>query len=88
LRGDGESRRVGFEGMRRLLAWVCTAVFAASFLGLLTLSATPYWLPDNPWILFLDVAWRVSGAVGLCLWLLPRLAGATRWVGRLFLGNA
>ena len=88
MRGDEDSRGVDFENLRRLFAWISTAIFAASFVGLLTLSATPFWIPDNPWILFLDGAWRISGAVGLCLWLLPRLAGATRWLGRLFLGDA
>ena len=88
MRGDEESRTVEFEDVRRLLAWVSTAVFAASFVGLLTLSATSYWIPDNPWILFLDRAWRISGAFGLCLWLAPRLAGATRWLRRLFVGDA
>lgn len=73
-----------FEGTRRKLAWVCTAVFAASFLGLLAISATPYWTPDNAWTGYLDGAWRISGTFGLALWLLPRIAGASRWVAQLF----
>lgn len=87
MRGDEESR-VDFEDVRRVFVWVATAAFASSFLGLLALSATSYWRPDNPWILFLDRAWRISGAVGICLWLVPRAARAVRWVGRLFLGEA
>jgi hypothetical protein len=76
------------ESLRRSLAWVCVVVFAASFLGLLGLSATAYWTPDNSWIVLLDRAWRISGGVGLLLWAVPRLASTTRWLGQLFSGQA
>jgi hypothetical protein len=87
LHGD-EQGRVDLEDVRRILVWACTGVFAVSFLGLLGISATSYWRPDNSWIALLDRAWRISGAVGVGLWLVPRLAGAVRWIGRLFLGEA
>lgn len=83
-----EDENSGFERLRRSLAWVCVVVFAASFLGLLGLSATVYWSTDNSWIALLDRAWRISGAVGLLLWALPRVANATRWLGQLFSGQA
>lgn len=88
MSAEGESAASGFEGVRRALAWVCAVVFAASFLGLLGLSATGYWMPGNLWIALLDCAWRISGALGLVLWLLPRAANATRWLGQLFSGQA
>ncbi|MBI2963732.1 MAG: hypothetical protein HYY35_08265 [Deltaproteobacteria bacterium] len=78
----------GLAGARRVLAWVCMVVFAASFVGLLVLSATVYWTPENSWIALLDRAWRISGAVGVLLWALPRAAHATRWLSQLFSGRA
>jgi hypothetical protein len=79
---------VNFESTRRKLAWVCTTVFAVSFVGLLAISTTPYWTPDNAWTAYLDVAWRLSGLLGIALWLLPRIAGAGRRVAQLFSGGA
>lgn len=84
---EGESTASGLAGARRALAWVCMVVFAASFIGLLVLSATIYWTPQNSWIALLDRGWRISGAVGLLLWALPRAAKATRWLGQLFSGR-
>jgi hypothetical protein len=70
----------GFERWRSGLSWICICVFGLSFAGLLGLSATAYWSPDNGWITFLDRAWRVSGLTGLILWVIPYLFRARRWV--------
>jgi hypothetical protein len=72
----------GLERLRRVLSWICVSVFALTFTGLLALSATTYWTPDNPLILSLDRAWRVSGLVGLTLWAIPYVVRAARWVGQ------
>lgn len=68
------------EDLRRKLSWLCVVVFSASFVGLLAFSSTSYWTPANPWIGFLDGAWRISGVIGLCLWTIPYVLRATRWV--------
>jgi len=72
----------GLERLRRVLSWICVTVFALTFTGLLALSATTYWTPDNPLILSLDRAWRVSGLVGLTLWAIPYAVRAARWLGQ------
>ncbi len=77
----------GFERWRRRLSWICMSVFALSFAGLLGLSATVYWTPDNLWIALLDRAWRVSGFVGLVLWAIPYLVRGRRRVGETFSGK-
>ena len=77
----------GFERWRRGLSWICISVFALSFAGLLALSATVYWTPDNLWIAFLDRAWRVSGFTGLILWAIPHLVRGRRWIGETFSGR-
>jgi len=73
-----------FETIRRPLSWLCVTVFTASFLALLALSATVYWTPDNPWIVLLDRAWRISGVTAIVLWLVPRIGRASGWVGQRF----
>jgi hypothetical protein len=82
-----ESGPQGFERWRRALSWVCISVFSLSFAGLLGLSSTVYWAPDNPWIAILDRAWRISGFTGLCLWVIPYVARGGRWVGEAFSGK-
>ena len=77
-----ESGVDGLERLRRVLSWICVTVFALTFTGLLALSATTYWTPDNPLILSLDRAWRVSGLVGLTLWAIPYAVRAARWLGQ------
>ena len=77
----------GFERFRRGLSWISIAVFALSFAGLLGLSATVYWTPDNPWIAFLDRAWKISGFTGLCLWAVPYVVRGGRWAGDAFSGK-
>ena len=75
------------ERLRHVLSWICVSVFAASFIALLGLSATPYWAPDNSWLTFLDRVWRVSGFLGICLWGIPYLGRLGRWFGELFSGK-
>ena len=77
----------GLERLRRVLSWICVTVFALTFTGLLALSATTYWTPDNPLILSLDRAWRVSGLVGLTLWAIPYAVRAARWLGQQLSGG-
>jgi hypothetical protein len=48
-------------------------MFGLSFAALLVLSATPYWSPENRWILWLDRVWKVSGLVALVLGSIPRV---------------
>ena len=74
----------GLERLRRALSWVCICVFALTFTGLLALSATTYWTPDNPLIVSLDRAWRVSGVIGIMLWAIPYAMRGARWVGEQF----
>jgi hypothetical protein len=85
---EGTERSGRFEAVRRKLSWVCITVFVVSFLGLLALSATHYWAPDNSWISFLDRAWRISGVCELVLWVIPRVMRAGDWVGQIFSGRA
>ena len=84
----GKSAAQGFERLRRGLSWICVSVFSLSFAGLLGLSATVYWTPDNAWIAFLDRAWRISGFTGLCLWAVPYVVRGGRWVGETFSGKS
>ena len=72
----------GWERLRRVLSWICVTVFALTFTGLLALSATTYWTPDNPLILSLDRGWRVSGLIGVTLWAIPYAVRAARWLGQ------
>jgi hypothetical protein len=76
------SEEDGLERVRSALSWACIAVFGLTFTALLGLSATAYWVPDNPLIVALDRAWRISGLVGLTLWAIPYLVRALRWLGR------
>lgn len=76
------------ETVRLWLVWLCVSVFVGSFAGLLGLSATAYWEPENRWIAALDAAWRTSLAIGAVLWLIPRLTLGLRWLGDLFSGKA
>jgi hypothetical protein len=85
--GIEKSGPQGFERWRRRLSWICISVFSLSFAGLLGLSATFYWTPDNPWIALLDRAWRISGFTGLCLWAVPYVVRGCRWVGETFSGK-
>jgi hypothetical protein len=67
------------ERARRVLAWVAGALFVTSFLGLLGLSATSYWTPDNPWVSLLDQVWKGSGVTFVALGCVPYgVAGARR----------
>jgi hypothetical protein len=75
-----------FERWRRWFSWLCLVVFSATFAGLLGLSATRYWTPDNPWIALLDRGWRLSGGVGIALAAIPYLLQGARWLRRLFAG--
>jgi hypothetical protein len=76
------------ERLRRILSWICVTVFALTFTGLLALSATTYWTADNPLIVSLDRAWRVSGLIGIVLWAIPYLVRAARWVRQQFSASA
>src|SRR5258706_5875444 len=66
-----------FETVRRPLSWLCITVFSVSFVLLLGLSATAFWTPDNPWIVLLDHAWRVSGVIAVALWIIARAGRAS-----------
>ena len=77
----------GLERLRRVLSWICVSVFALTFTGLLALSATTYWAPDNALIVSLDRAWRVSGLVGVVLWAIPYGVRAARWLGQQLSGG-
>jgi len=68
------------ERLRRGLSWICLCVFTATFAGLLGLSATAYWTPENAWIAFLDSAWKISGVAGIALWAIPRVVRGFRWL--------
>jgi hypothetical protein len=81
------NRSEDFERWRRGLSLICMCVFGLSFAGLLGLSATVYWTPDNLWIAFLDRAWRISGLVGLVLWAIPYLIRGRRKLGETFSGK-
>jgi hypothetical protein len=76
-----------FERLRRWLSWVSVSIFAGSFVALLVLSGTVYWRPDNHWLVVLDRAWRVSGLLGLALWVIPYGARVGRWVAGVFGGS-
>jgi hypothetical protein len=80
---NGEGK---FERLRRRVSWLCVVIFGVTFAGLLGLSATRYWTPDNPWIAWLDRGWRVSGGVGIMLGVIPYLLQGARWLRRLFAG--
>ncbi len=75
-----------FERLRRSVSWFCVVVFGVTVTGLLGLSATRYWTPDNPWIAWLDRGWRISGGVGVMLGVIPYLLQGARWLRRLFAG--
>lgn len=75
-----------FERLRRWFSWLCVVIFSATFAGLLGLSATRYWTPDNPWIALLDRGWRISGGAGVTLAAIPYLLQGARWLRRLFAG--
>ena len=59
------------ERARRLAAWTAGALFGASFVGLLVLSATSYWHPENELVAFCDQIWKASGVAFLFLSALP-----------------
>jgi hypothetical protein len=80
---NGEGK---FERLRRSASWLCVVIFGVTFAGLLGLSATRYWTPDNPWIAWLDRGWRISGGVGFMLAAIPYLHQGARWLRRLFAG--
>ena len=83
---EAASGEAKFEGLRRWFSRLCVVVFGITFAGLLGLSATRYWTPDNSWIALLDRGWRISGVVGLALAAIPYLVQAARWLRRLFAG--
>ena len=72
------------ERARKLAAWTAGALFGASFVALLVLSATSYWHPENEFVAFCDQIWKASGVTFLVLSALPygvavvrRFAGAS-----------
>ncbi|MGH7823232.1 MAG: hypothetical protein ACREQ9_26020 [Candidatus Binatia bacterium] len=75
------------ERLRRLVSWIAVSIFAATFVALLVLSGTGSWRPDNDWLFVLDRALRISGVVGLIVWLIPYLARLARWIGAVFSGG-
>jgi hypothetical protein len=75
-----------FEGVRRPLSWLLVSLFFGSFVGLLVLSGTIYWRPDNVWVVALDRVCRVSGVVWVVVWIASKVPRATAWVGNLFAG--
>jgi len=83
-RVDGAESGDGFERLRRGILWVAVSVFVFTFVGLLTLSATSYWTPQNPWLSLLDRGWRISGVASLTLWAIPYVLGAARRIRQLF----
>ena len=84
---EPEEPTTALELTRRWLAWLCVSAFVGSFAGLLLLSATSYWTPENSWIAVLDAAWRASLVFGALLWLIPRIGNGARWLGELFGGK-
>ena len=72
-----------WEDLRRGGAWVTGTLFVVSFVGLLALSATPYWAPDNPVIPLLDQVWKLTGLIALTLGVLPYVLGGARRALRL-----
>jgi hypothetical protein len=55
-----EGRTHALEQVRRWVSRIALTIFTAAFLGLLALSATEYWHPDNEWVVLLDRTLRVS----------------------------
>lgn len=75
-----------FEAVRRTLSWLLVSLFFGSFVGLLLLSGTIYWSPENAWVVGLDGVCRVSGVVWFVLWIASKIPRATAWVGNRFAG--
>jgi hypothetical protein len=75
-----------FETVRRPLSWLLITLFFGSFLGLLALSGTIYWTPENSWVVGLDRTCRISALVWFVVWIASRVPRATAWVGSLFAG--
>ena len=71
----------GFERIRKLASRIALTVFAASFTVLLVASATPYWTPQNEWLVLCDQVWKVSGLIALTLGVIPPLRRAAHTVG-------
>ena len=67
-----------------MASWVAGAVFAASFVALLVLSATPYWHPGNEFVAFCDQVWKASGLTFLVLAALPYGVAIARRAGSVF----
>ena len=86
MSSEADSGEGKFERLRRWFSWLCLVVFSVTFAGLLGLSATRYWTPDNPWIELLDHGWRISGGAGMALAAIPYLLQGARWLRRLFAG--
>ena len=60
-----------FERIRKLGSRIALTVFATAFAVLLVGSATPYWSPENEWLILTDQVWKVSGLTALVLGLVP-----------------
>jgi hypothetical protein len=70
-----------FERTRKIVSRLALTVFAASFVVLLVASATPYWTPQNEWLVLCDQLWRVSGLAALVLGLVPPARRAFQTLG-------
>ena len=58
-----ETEEGGTHALERARRWasrIALTIFTAAFLGLLVLSATDSWRPDNEWVVFLDRTLRIS----------------------------
>lgn len=84
--GDAAGWPERFEVVRRPLSWLLVSLFFGSFVGLLLLSGTIYWTPENGWVVGLDRVCRISGVAWLVLWIVSKIPRATAWVGNLFAG--
>jgi hypothetical protein len=84
--GDGAGWADRFEAVRRPLSWLLVSLFFGSFVGLLLLSGTVYWTPENALVVGLDRLCRISGVAWFVLWVASKIPRATIWVGNLFAG--
>jgi hypothetical protein len=84
--GNTAGRADRFEAVRRPVSWLLVSLFFGSFVGLLLLSGTIYWTPENAWVVGLDRVCRSSGVAWLVLWIASKVPRATAWFGNLFAG--
>lgn len=74
-----------FERVRKAASRTALTAFASSFLVLLVASATPYWTPENEWLVVTDQVCKVSGVTALALGLIPSvrrlLTTLGEWLG-------